>query len=76
MAAGARNRDPRSRYKHRPPSARSMLDSGPSASNSHISVHLHPVSSLVGLIAWQLSASKEARMDQPTQELHIGRRFL
>jgi hypothetical protein len=34
-------------------------------------VQIHPVSSLVGLIAWQLSASKEARMDQPTQELHL-----
>jgi hypothetical protein len=36
-------------------------------------VKLQPVSSLVGLIAWQLSASKEARMDQPTQELQLGR---
>jgi hypothetical protein len=35
-----------------------------------VSVKIHPVSSL-GLIAWQLSASKGARMDQPTQELHL-----
>jgi hypothetical protein len=33
-------------------------------------VQIHPVSSL-GLIAWQLSASKEHRMDQRSQELHL-----
>ena len=39
-----------------------------------VSVQIHPVSSFGTEVAWQLSASKGARMDQPTQELHLGRR--
>jgi hypothetical protein len=36
-------------------------------------VQVHPVSSLGTEFAWQLSASKGARMDQPTQELQLDR---
>src|SRR5439155_11045337 len=37
-----------------------------------VTVKLHPDLLLGAESAWQPSASKEARMDQPAQELHLG----